>query len=159
MYNEFAETITKESDPVRQKHYTTKKTWLVDFINIFLFILKLFLHLRQIPCFWWYFPYWLWNLFIPSVSCTAIFYLVLQKSHWMCSTMSALMQRLIIPGLWTQLPGSPCIWFRKNSKTSRCFCALMIPWSQSLVWNSKMFQNFLTTQHIMVPATLMVTAL
>ena len=35
MYNEFAENITKESDPVRQKHYTTKKHWLVDFINIF----------------------------------------------------------------------------------------------------------------------------
>ena len=25
MYNEFAENITKESDPVQQKHYTTKK--------------------------------------------------------------------------------------------------------------------------------------
>lgn len=25
MYNEFAENITKESDPVRQKHYTMKK--------------------------------------------------------------------------------------------------------------------------------------
>ena len=25
MYNEFAYNITKESDPVRQKHYTTKK--------------------------------------------------------------------------------------------------------------------------------------
>lgn len=27
MYNEFAKNITKESDPVRQKHYTTKKHW------------------------------------------------------------------------------------------------------------------------------------
>ena len=35
MYNEFAKNITKESDPVRQKHYTTKKHLLVDFINIF----------------------------------------------------------------------------------------------------------------------------
>ena len=25
MYNEFEKNITKESDPVRQKHYTTKK--------------------------------------------------------------------------------------------------------------------------------------
>ena len=41
MYNEFDQNITKESDPVRQKHYTTKKHWLVDFINIFWFILKL----------------------------------------------------------------------------------------------------------------------
>ena len=159
MYNEFAENITKESDPVRQKHYTTKRTWLVDFINIFPFILNLFLHLQRIPCFWWYFPYWLWNLFIPSAACIITFYLGLQKSHWMRSTMSALMQRQIIPDLWTQLPGSPCTWFRKDSKTSRCFCALMIPWSPSLVWNSKMFQNFLTTQRIMVPATWMVTAL
>ena len=36
------QNITKESAPVRQKHYTTKKHWLVDFINIFWFILKLF---------------------------------------------------------------------------------------------------------------------
>ena len=47
MYNEFAENITKESDPVQQKHYTTKKLWLVDFINIFWFILKLFLFQQQ----------------------------------------------------------------------------------------------------------------
>lgn len=26
MYNEFDQNITKESDPVRQKHYTTKNT-------------------------------------------------------------------------------------------------------------------------------------
>ena len=57
MYNEFAENITKESDPVRQNHYTTKKHWLVDFINIFLFILKLFLFQQQIPCFCWYYSY------------------------------------------------------------------------------------------------------
>ena len=43
MYNEFAENITKESDSVRQKHYTTKKHWLVDFINIFWFIFETFL--------------------------------------------------------------------------------------------------------------------
>ena len=42
-----AQNITKESDPVRQKHYTTKKHWLVDFINIFWFILKLFLFQQQ----------------------------------------------------------------------------------------------------------------
>ena len=35
MYNEFDENITKESDPVRQKHYTTKRQELVDFIKIF----------------------------------------------------------------------------------------------------------------------------
>ena len=49
MYNEFVKNITKESDPVRQKHYTTKKHWLVDFINIFWFILILFLFRQQIP--------------------------------------------------------------------------------------------------------------
>ena len=43
------QNITKESDPVRQKHYTTKKHWLVDFINIFWFILILFLFRQQIP--------------------------------------------------------------------------------------------------------------
>ena len=34
--------ITKESAPVRQRHYTTKTHWLVDLINIFQLILKLF---------------------------------------------------------------------------------------------------------------------
>ena len=29
------QNIKKESDPVRQTHYTTKRHWLVDFINIF----------------------------------------------------------------------------------------------------------------------------
>ena len=53
-----AQNITKESDPVRQKHYTTKKHWLVDFINIFWFILKLFLFRQQIPYFCWYYLYW-----------------------------------------------------------------------------------------------------
>ena len=52
------QNITKESDPVRQKHYTTKKHWLVDFINIFWFILKLFLFRQQIPYFCWYYLYW-----------------------------------------------------------------------------------------------------
>ena len=47
-----AQNITKESDPVRQKH------WLVDFINIFWFILKLFLFRQQIPYFCWYYLYW-----------------------------------------------------------------------------------------------------
>ena len=42
-----AQNITKESDPVRQKHYTTKKAWLVDVINIFWFILILFLFQRR----------------------------------------------------------------------------------------------------------------
>ena len=46
-YNEFTENITKESDPVQQKHYTTKKAWLVDVINIFWFILILFLFQRR----------------------------------------------------------------------------------------------------------------
>ena len=36
------QNITKESDPVRQRHYTTKRLWLVNFTNIFWFILKLF---------------------------------------------------------------------------------------------------------------------
>jgi len=52
------QNITKESDLVRQKHYTTKKHWLVDFINIFWFILKLFLFRQQIPYFCWYYLYW-----------------------------------------------------------------------------------------------------
>ena len=69
-----AKNITKESDPVRQKHYTTKKHWLVDFINIFWFILKLFLFQQQIPCFCWYYPYWLLNPRIPSVFFISIFY-------------------------------------------------------------------------------------
>ena len=37
------QNITKESDTLRQRHYTTKRLWLVDFTNIFWFILKLFL--------------------------------------------------------------------------------------------------------------------
>ena len=41
-----------------------KRTNLVDLINIFLFILKLFLHLPQIHCFCWYCQCWLWNQFI-----------------------------------------------------------------------------------------------
>ena len=53
-----AQNITKESDPVRQKHYTTKKHWLVDFINIFWSILKLFLFRQQRPYFCWYYLYW-----------------------------------------------------------------------------------------------------
>ena len=68
------QNITKESDPVRQKHYTTKKHWLVDFINIFWFILKLFLFRQQIPYFCWYYPYWHWNPHIPSGFCISIFY-------------------------------------------------------------------------------------
>lgn len=36
MYNEFAKNITKESDPVRQTHYTTEYINLVDFINIYI---------------------------------------------------------------------------------------------------------------------------
>ena len=57
-YLNLAQNITKESDPVQQKHYTTKKLWLVDFINIFWFILKLFLSRQQIPYFCWYYLYW-----------------------------------------------------------------------------------------------------
>ena len=69
MYNEFVKNITKESDPVRQKHYTTKKHWLVDFINIFWLILKLFLFRQQILCFCCYYPYWHWNRRIPFGFC------------------------------------------------------------------------------------------
>ena len=46
------QNITKESDPVRQKHYTTKKHWLVDFINIFWFILKLFRYCSRVSWTW-----------------------------------------------------------------------------------------------------------
>ena len=51
------QNITKESDPVRQRHYTTKRLWLVDFTNIFWFILKLFLLQQQILCFYSFYQY------------------------------------------------------------------------------------------------------
>ena len=36
MYNEFDKNITKESDPVRQKHYATKKTLIGRLYQYFL---------------------------------------------------------------------------------------------------------------------------
>ena len=75
--------ITKESDPVRQTHYTTKRHWLVDFINIFQYILKLFRPQVLKRCFFWYSQYWLWSRLIPYVFCTDTFYPVLRQSRWM----------------------------------------------------------------------------
>ena len=148
MYNEFDQNITKESDPVRQKHYTTKRHWLVDFINIFLLILKLFPRQPQIPCFCWCFPYWLWNLYIPSVSCTGIFSPLLPENRSMRFILPVLMQKRITRGSWMQLPGLLCVWFRTASKHNPFFFVSMILWSQSQVQNLQMFQNSLTMLHI-----------
>ena len=151
MYNEFDQNITKESDPVRQRHYTTKRHWLVDFINIFLLILKLFPRQPQIPCFCWCFPYWLWNLYIPSVSCTGIFSPLLPENRSMRFILPVLMQKRITRGSWMQLPGLLCAWFRTASKHNPFFFVSMILWSQSQVQNLQMFQNSLTMLHIMAP--------
>ena len=72
--------ITKESDPIRQIYYTTKRTWLVDFINIFIIILKPVPCLQQNLYSCWFYPCWQWNLPIPSVFYTDIFYLALQRN-------------------------------------------------------------------------------
>ena len=41
MYNEFDQNITKESDPVRQTHYTTKIIFGVDFLeNLWIYFHK-----------------------------------------------------------------------------------------------------------------------
>ena len=42
MYNEFAYNITKESDPVRQKHYTTEKTLIGRLHRYFLIYFETF---------------------------------------------------------------------------------------------------------------------
>ena len=81
-----------------------KKLWLVDFADIFWFILKLFLYLQQILFFYWYCQYLHWNLHIPFAFCITIFYLALQKDHWMFFIMPVPMQRLIIQTLWILQP-------------------------------------------------------
>ena len=159
MYNKLATTITKESDPVRQTHYTTKRTWLVDFIDIFLLILKLFPHLRQILCFYWCFPYWLWNPLIQSVSCTGIFCPALRKNRWTLFIMSVPMPKWIIPGLWMWPPLWLSDWFLNIFSLSLSSSALMIPWSQNSAKNLRMFQSFLTMRHTMVPIIWMDTVL
>ena len=151
MYNKFATIITKESDPVRQTHYTTQSTWLVDFIDIFLLILKLFPHLQQILCSYWCCPYWLWNPLILSVSCTDIFCPALRKNHWMPFIMSVPMPKWIIPGLWMWPPPWLSNWFLNTCSLSRFSSVLTIPWSQSSAKNLKMFQSFLTMLYTMVP--------
>ena len=64
--------ITKESNPIRQTYYTTKRAWLVNFINIFMHTLKPVLYLRQSLYSCWFYLCWQWNLLIPSVLCTGI---------------------------------------------------------------------------------------
>ncbi len=50
--------ITKESDPIRQAYYTTKRTRLVDFFNIFIFILKPVPRLQLKRCSCLFYPCW-----------------------------------------------------------------------------------------------------
>ena len=131
MYNEFDQNITKESDPVRQKHCTTKKHWLVGFTGIFLLILKLFLHQRPIPCFCWYFPYWHWNLHIPSDSCIGIFSLLLQENRSMHFILPVLMRKRITHDSWIQRQELLCTWSRTIWRLSQFSFALTILRSQS----------------------------
>ena len=91
---------TKESDPVRQTHYTTKRTWLVDFINIFPSILKRFLPLPRRLYFYWLYPYLPWNRRIPSVPSIDIFCLASPKSHWLLFIMPVPTPKQTIPDSW-----------------------------------------------------------
>lgn len=91
---------TKESDPVRQTHYTTKRTWLVDFINIFPSILKRFLPLPRRLYFYWLYPYLPWSRRIPSVPSTDIFCLPSPKSHWLLFIMPVPTPKQTIPDSW-----------------------------------------------------------
>ena len=91
---------TKESDPVRQTHYTTKRTWLVDFINIFPSILKRFLPLPRRLYSYWLYPYLPWNRRIPSVPSTDIFCLPSPKSHWLLFIMPVPTPKQTIPDSW-----------------------------------------------------------
>ena len=159
MYNEFATIHYKGSASVRQTYYTTKRTWLVDFINIFTFILKLFLHLPPRLCFCWCYPYSLWNLHIPSAFCTDIFCLALQKNHWPVFIMPALMQKWIISALWMwQLPWL-CNWYLNICSHSLFSYVLMIPWLQNSAKILKTSQNFLTMPLTMDPTIWTDTAL
>lgn len=151
--------ITKESDPIRQIYYTIKRTWLVDFINIFIIILKPVPCLQQNLYSCWFYPCWQWNLPIPSVFCTGIFYLALQKNRWMHSIMPVLMPKWIIPDSWMLRPPWRWNWFLGCWNHSQFFCVLMIPWFQSLAKSLKMRQNYLTMLHIMAPTIWMGIAL
>ena len=91
---------TKESDPVRQTHYTSKRTWLVDFINIFPSILKRFLPLPRRLYSYWLYPYLPWSRRIPSVPSTDIFCLPSPKSHWLLFIMPVPTPKQTIPDSW-----------------------------------------------------------
>ena len=91
---------TKESDPVRQTHYTTKRTWLVDFINIFPSILKRFLPLPRRLYSYWLYPYLPWSRRIPSVPSTDIFCLPSPKSRWLLFIMPVPTPKQTIPDSW-----------------------------------------------------------
>ena len=159
MYNEFATIHYKGSASVRQTYYTTKRTWLVDFINIFTFILKLFLHLLPRLCFYWCYPYSLWSLHIPSAFCTGIFCLALRKNHWPLFIMPALMPKWIILALWMWRLPWLWNWYLNTCNHSLFSYVLMIPWFQNSAKILKMFQNFLTMLLTMAPTIWLDTAL
>ena len=130
------QNITKESDPVRQRHYTTKRLWLVDFTNIFWFILKLFLLQQQILCFYSFYQYWHWNLYIPFDFYISTFCLGLPQNPSISFTTHVPMQKLIIPTLWISQLKLLWEWYRIHWQHSRYFFVWMIHGSKgrNSVW-------------------------
>ena len=108
---------------------------MLDFIYIFVLTLKLVPYQRQEHCSCWFYPFWQWNLLIPSGLCKGIFIRITEKSlnafYYACSyakvdysrfmNVTASMALKLIPSLLESQPVFLCIDDTMVSKFGRKF--------------------------------------